>query len=77
MPTYRIWHGECQTYDEAVEVTVVSVEEAAKGILFVYYTGDCDHGASAIKQVPGDRWIATREGSPDYFFIELQDKGNQ
>jgi len=77
MPTYKIWHGECDTYDEAEEVTAASVEEAAKGILFRYYEGDCDHGASEIKAAPGDRWVAMRKGSPDYFFIELQDKGNQ
>ena len=76
MPTYHIWHGECQTYDEAAEVTAVSVQVAAQELLFLHGTGDCDYGATEITQIPGDRWIATREGSPDYFFIELQDKGN-
>ena len=69
MPKFRIWHGECDTYDEAKIVEAEDHLKAAATILFVYYEGDCDHGATSVKSAPGGRWIATRENSPDYFFI--------
>jgi len=74
MPTYKIWHGECESHAEAEIVVAETPMAAMKNTVFRYYAGDCDCGATKIEGArKSGHLIATREGSPDYFFIEKQD----
>ena len=74
MPTYKIWHGECESYTEAETVVAETPMEATKKLVFQYYAGDCDLGATKIVAArASEHLIATRENSPDYYFIEEQD----
>jgi len=72
MPTYKVWHGECDSYKDAEVVEASNPKAAAKDCLFRYYAGDCDSGATAIEPDTANRFIATREDSPDYFYVEEQ-----
>lgn len=67
---FAIWHAECQDRAEADIVEADSATAAAKTCLFVYYAGDCDHGADRVEQETPTSWLAFRKGSPDYFHVE-------
>lgn len=69
MKRFRMWHAECASEAEGDVVEAETVEDAAKTLVFVYYAGDCDKGADKVWEAK-DRWTATREGSPDYFYIK-------
>lgn len=69
---YKVWHAECDSESEAEIYKGDDENEVADKILFVYYAGDCDSGADQVDEDEGrpGRFIATRKGSPDYFYIE-------
>jgi len=73
MPTYKIWHGECESRDEAQTVKAATPMAAMRKIIFRYYEGDCDSGATkVVDSREAGRLIATRENSPDYYYLEVE-----
>lgn len=76
---FKVWHGECQTEAEAEIYEGDDEIDVGDQILFVYYAGDCDSGADQVDPVEGhpERYVATRKGSPDYYYIQKEAYGSK
>jgi hypothetical protein len=72
-PDLKTWVATHPELGKVEEVEAETVEEAAKSLLFVYYAGDCDHGADKVEEIGPGLWEATRKGSPDYFHIKVKE----